>query len=80
MFDSRETKLKTLGDRIREARLAKGLTVTDVVMTTKVKRRDYIDYEQSIKTPHDKTLMKISACLGTSYHDLKDGENTKDLR
>jgi repressor LexA len=59
-----------LGERIREARLSKGLTIQDVANKLGVSYQNISQYERGIRNPKPATLQKIAAALGVPVSRL----------
>lgn len=64
--------MKSLPDKIKEARCALGLSQDELAEQVGVSRRSVIAYETGQKSPRDKTLYQIAMVLHVSTHYLKD--------
>lgn len=63
--------MKTLGDRIRELRNARDLSLRDLAKQVGVSAPFLTDVEQGRRYPSDDTLDKMAVALRTELNDLK---------
>ncbi len=68
------------GQRIKEAREAKGWTQDDLANVLKTSRTLVSNWERDETTPRGSTRMKIAIALGVSTEWLRTGEGPRDLR
>lgn len=62
---------RTLGDRIRELRNEKDLSLRELSALVKVSAPFLTDVENHRRYPKDETLEKLAEALGTTVEDLK---------
>lgn len=73
---------RTLGDRIRELRNQKDLSLRDLSKLVGVSAPFLTDVENQRRFPADDTLEKLAGALGTTVEDLKTYDNrppTKEI-
>ena len=67
--------MNTLGQNIKEARIAAGLTQADLAEVVFVSPGSISHYETGRKVPSSKTLLLIAKAVGKSVDELEKGEN-----
>ena len=72
---------ESIGDRIRETRINKGMTQQQVADSIGVTYQNISQYERGLRTPKNETLIKIADALGVSIYELIgfNGANTNDV-
>ena len=72
---------ESIGDRIRETRVNKGMTQQQVADSIGVTYQNISQYERGLRTPKNETLIKIADALGVSVYELIgfNGANTNDV-
>lgn len=73
---------RSLGDRIRELRNEKDLSLRDLSKMVKVSAPFLTDVEKHRRFPKDETLEKLATALGTTVDDLKSYDSrppTKEI-
>ena len=71
----------SIGVRIKETRIKKGLTQQQVADSIGVTYQNISQYERGVRTPKNETLIKIADALGVSVYELIgfNGANTNDV-
>ena len=74
-------KGESIGDRIRETRVNKGLTQQQVADSIGVTYQNISQYERGLRKPKNETLLQIADALGVSVYELIgfNGANTNDV-
>ena len=71
----------SIGVRIKETRIKKGLTQQQVADSIGVTYQNISQYERGVRIPKNETLIKIADALGVSVYELIgfNGANTNDV-
>ena len=65
---------KIVGNNIKQARKAKGLTQKELAYKIGIKTQSYQAYESNISLPTVENLLKLCIVLGVSLNELFDFE------
>lgn len=68
---------KAVGQRMREARKARGLTTAEVAKAAGISQGNYSDMEGGRKSPSIRTLAALAEALGVSTDWILTGERTE---
>lgn len=62
------------GDRVKNARIQRGMTQTDLAKMVGISRQQITNYEKNDSTPKDSVMNMLSAALGVSIKWLETGD------
>jgi transcriptional regulator with XRE-family HTH domain len=71
--------MKSLGQRVRELRDAKDLSLRELSAASKVSRASLSEIELDRRSPSDAILRAIAKPLGTTFEDLKEHDTKPTL-